>query len=608
MAKAKAEKKERRLSTPGVFILYILAAFIGVIGFRLIFPAEAAPLRLFSLSWRFIQGILNYISLFPALAISALVLPLGLKLNSNEPLNSFSQHFSEFFNGPIITAICATVLYGALCFAVNPIVRDREADMRFKGELFRESEQKAGDFARNGQWIEADQMISVCERIWPNSPEVESLRQDIAIAVDEYRIDQADALAEELYHLPHTVDAPSTGGGVRREPVDAAEALKMADTAMQEERYYDAHWLATLGGRLARPGSVELGTAAQLSSRAWNAIASQEPDAREREGYDRYHLKRTGYEAVVSKDWIRAYYIFKQLIALTPGDPDAVNFLGESVQGITETAFFTDELEMTLGEIVTGAMFSIPGEAAAPARNANAAPIGGRIVLRVDSLSAYSDVAYGTGIELLAFDRDGQLLYKMEAPYGKFIPMTLGDEPRVVILMYALDRENEQLWWKPVWEGSAHSEIGDTQIMLNLGYEDFALLSRIQRGTDNVLLGDLFAIEKIAASYGYIPQVFQVAIFDQIAEPVIFLPLTIFGLILGWRYRAHKRPRYIAVPMMLILPLVFNVLIHLCRNLINTLGIWLTISLGFSTALIICIVGAVILFVFALILLAAQHA
>jgi hypothetical protein len=63
-----------------------------------------------------------------------------------------------------------------------------------------------------------------------------------------------------------------------------------------------------------------------------------------------------------------------------------------------------------------------------------------------------------------------------------------------------------------------------------------------------------------------------------------------------------------AFPMMIILPLVFNVLIHVCRSLINTLGIWMAISLGFSMALIICIVGAVILFIFALIVLAAQHA
>jgi hypothetical protein len=52
---------------------------------------------------------------------------------------------------------------------------------------------------------------------------------------------------------------------------------------------------------------------------------------------------------------------------------------------------------------------------------------------------------------------------------------------------------------------------------------------------------------------------------------------------------------------------VFNGLICLYRNVLNTLGIWAVISLGFSTALVICLAGLAVLFIISLIVLAAQR-
>ncbi|MDR3248361.1 MAG: hypothetical protein LBT39_06205, partial [Treponema sp.] len=123
-------------SPVGIFIGYILAAVVAVLGFRFLLPGEGPPLPIFSLSWRITQGVLAYIDLFPALAMTALIIPFGMKRDRQDQFAGFSPYFLEAIKRPIISAICAVALYGVLCFLVYPLAWDREAEMRFKGQLF----------------------------------------------------------------------------------------------------------------------------------------------------------------------------------------------------------------------------------------------------------------------------------------------------------------------------------------------------------------------------------------------------------------------------------------------------------------------------------------
>jgi hypothetical protein len=59
--------------------------------------------------------------------------------------------------------------------------------------------------------------------------------------------------------------------------------------------------------------------------------------------------------------------------------------------------------------------------------------------------------------------------------------------------------------------------------------------------------------------------------------------------------------------MLIILPLVFNWIVHVIRSLTSTLGLWLLLSLGFTAAAAAFVVGILFLFVIALIVLAAQY-
>jgi hypothetical protein len=579
----------------GIFIAYMMIAFVVILAFRFIFPGETAPLENFFLPWRLTRGMVDFIGLFPALVMSALVIPFGFKIDDGADFGRFSPLFILKIQGSILTAIIASACYGLLSFAALPVAQEAQSNMRQKGELFKMARQRAELHAAQNEWQEAYRFFNICENIWFLSPPMERLRlrlgaENVGVAAGR----RSPAGVRDL--SAGTGDATAQ----RRAVQDAREALDLARTALAEERYYDAHWLATLASRLTPSGSMEAQEAVRAASLAWNAVSSLEPGIRETRSYGIFHLKRQGYEAMVANEWIRAYYIFRELSEQTPEDPDVAKFLALSQQGAAGVAFFVDELEGNIGQNLINPVFSIPLVPSARIP-------GGRVVMRSESLLIYPDYSYAIGLELLAFDGNNTPLYEAQARYAKLVPMTVQGKTRLVILLQALDRYDETVRWEPVWDGPSPPGPEDAPIALGSTYEDFLRLSQARRSVDSLLLGDLLAMGRDFGNYGYIPQVFQAEIIRRISAPMTLLPLSILAIIIGWRFRAQTKPRFLGFPMLALIPLVLNGGIQLVRGAFSILGLGLLLYLGFSPAIGIIIGGSLVFFILMLISLAAQH-
>ncbi|MCL2479792.1 MAG: hypothetical protein FWF22_09835, partial [Treponema sp.] len=438
------------------------------------------------------------------------------------------------------------------------------------------------------------QFLDICERIWPDAPGIAGLVTETSIRLDE---------------MGGAQETPVKGAPVTRQditspsPLSASESLAMAETAMKEERYFDAHWLATLAGDLAAAGSAESAAAARLASQAWNAVSSLEPTSRQTEAYRIYYLRRDAYRALISNEWIQAYYLFQQLLSEVPGDPDGIYFLGLSEQGLVRTAFFIDEIEVL--ESPAGALFSVP-------YIADAIPAGSRLVIRFGSLSLYPDVAYGIGLEILAFDQSGKQLWRIDAPYAKIVPLANStgngnSGPRISILMHALDRQDSSHSWSAATVSFAAAAPSNTQLFLNIDWDDFVLLSKINRGYGNLNPAQLLAASGLGAGFGYLPQIFQAGLISRFAGPMLFLPLLVLVLAAGWRLRARQRPRYMWLPMLGILPVVFNGVFQVFIQLTDSTADWTVLLLGFPLAVVVFSAAFLILFILSLIILSAQH-
>ncbi len=595
-------KKEGSYSVFIISSVFILVSMVLVVLYKVVFPGEKAPLSLFSASWGLTRGFIDFILLFPALAFSGLVLPFGLQKSPGDQFSGFSSKFLEIIRGHILFAIIAAVIYGLLSLVALPLLMDSRSNMKYEGKLFVDSQDAAQKAIDGKDWNKAARYMAICENIWPNSPRTEFLRDRISLGLNEME------MAELAETRRESAADPWAELGIPPEyaPLDAARALAMAEKAFNEERYYDAHWLATLAGRLTREGSAEKKSIEIFAARAWNKIASLEPSSREMQEFSRFHRKQDGYNAMVSGDWIRAYYIFQDLMKETPNDQELQIFFAMTKEGVEKIAFFQDEMNTDIGELQIGAIFSLPALK-------TGAPPPGRIVIRMNTLSTFSDFSYTTGIEIIAFNSSGNLAYRMEAPYGKIIPLNIDIDDgaagrsirQSVLLMNVLDRNDKNSEWKPVWSGPERTN--NTQIIMDVSYDDFLLLSNARRGLDGLSVQNLFQGISRLGSYGYIPEIFEAEILDRFAEPIVFLPMAILAIIIGWRFRAIKRTRYMIIPMIGILPVVFNGVVAFYRSVAHTIGVSLILNMSFMAAMTAFFAINFIFFILVLIILAGQH-
>jgi hypothetical protein len=174
-----------------------------------------------------------------------------------------------------------------------------------------------------------------------------------------------------------------------------------------------------------------------------------------------------------------------------------------------------------------------------------------------------------------------------------------------VLLMNVLDRNDETAGWQPSWSGPLPQQ--STQMMLDVSYEDFILLSDAERGLAGLSVQNLFLGIDRLSSYGYIPEIFEAEILNRFTEPLSFLPAAILIIIIGWRFRAIKRPRYIMIPMIAVLPVVFNGLTAFYRNISHMIGTTLILNMSFTGALLVFLGMSFVFFVIVLIILAGQH-
>ena len=573
-----------------VFIIYVLVSALLIMVFRFIFPGSPSPLEIYSRNWRLLQGALELFNLFPALAFSALVIPFGF-VSSEDNYKSFSDMFFKRLLVSVITAICAAVVYGVVFFLALPLAKNYEENLRFSGELYELAKKNANDRRYAGEWQDASQFLAICDNIWFNSPELAALREEIKINLDRIQSEESQERSRARSTLTRNWRNADVSTFENQQPADVTQAISMAAAAFREQRYFDAHWLAIVAGRLAESGSPEEANAARLASEAWNMISSQAPGVMEVRLYELYNLKLSGYQAMSTGDWIRAFYIFQELLSLTPDDPDTANFLAASERGAVEYAFFLDEMELSLGEILTGAVFSLPAG-------------NGRAVLRFLSLTSSADAAYVMGFEYMDFDADSRPRTSVSARYAKLLPFTLNEKPHVLILTHVLDRLNKDNSYEGEWLVGAKTAGG---ILLEISFEDFLLLTDVRRGLPNFQIDELFTASNKLNNLGYVSQIFQAEILNRLGSALFFLPMAIFIIVLGWRFRTKSRPRYLFVLLLPVLPVVFNGFVFIYRSVLNTLGIWLVLSLGFATALIVFIAALAVSLFISLVVLAAQH-
>jgi hypothetical protein len=225
-------------------------------------------------------------------------------------------------------------------------------------------------------------------------------------------------------------------------------------------------------------------------------------------------------------------------------------------------------------------------------------------------ISLFKDMAYGKNAELALFDQENHLIATIKSKFCRLSPQKTDTGEQVLVMTRSIDEEtNEQFDPVITWYGSNEKErelFNNMQFLLDINYRDFILLANLRHGIDSILLDDLFIAGKKFGAYGYITQVFQAEIIYRLFSLIVFLPAAVIIIVLGWRFRAKNKPLFMGIPMLFILPLVFQGIIRLYQSLLNTLSIWSVTSFGFTISMTLFSIGTVFLFFLSLLIAAFQ--
>jgi hypothetical protein len=368
--------------------------------------------------------------------------------------------------------------------------------------------------------------------------------------------------------------------------------------------------MANLANRIAKPGSPEAAQALLLASEAWNSVAALEPNRQKKDEYATYRRKREGYAAIISEDWIKAYYIYKELSGRYPTDPDIEKFLDLSKEGMAGIVFFLDEVNTATGHVETELIVSLPR------KSAEGRSIG-RGVLKVQSITMLPDASYAVGISYLGMDIAGEEIFRVEAPYGKLVPYlhsrfdpeqeTEGQEQKTLVRLTAMDKDRQSLQWEASWTGKKPFPAEQSQLMLDIPYEDLRLVSQARHGVRALSMIELAEAERRLENYGYAAEVFRAELIRRIANPFAFLSLCVFAITFGWRLRAKKSAGLVGIIMVAVLPLVFSALMQAMFVAGDTMNTWLVLSIPFAPAAMIFLGAQLVLFLGSLVFLAGQR-
>jgi len=653
-------------------VVYAALALILIVLFRLIFPGfpingDVLPVFLFKA--KLLRGLSNYINLFPALVMSALVLYFALNPHEVEEGVRFSTKFFESMKVPIITCVGAAVFY-TICFLLfRPAIVENSIRYQNESRVYRESLANVKKYYLESNWALASYFGNICSTIWRDDPAPLFLGRSgrlkdmlPLINAEAYRIRSggrvvpsenaaaADAgsggvatggggvasgtasagdagsggaggvasgtaaaggaasggAAANQRALPPSSYSVSSGYGISpgagaatlqyKGPLDATQALKLADELFGMKNYYDAAYLGNLAASLAPPGSVENARGRRMMARAWEEISQQSPSPEEEEAYSIYKRKKEGYEASLTNDWIGAYYIFKKLVQDYPQDKDSKNLFLLSEEHLKQISFFLDEMKMMFDTAQTDALFSMP-----------AADYSGRMIIRIGALTNFNEFSLGRNLEVLAFNNEEKPVFKMTAPFIKIIPEEINGRWQTVILLKAIDRNNPGVEVNPEWTYFDNVDHSGSELVLPYSYEDFLLAERAKFSVEDFIMNDLFAAARTLGDAGFAPAVFYVEIVRQIYFPLSSLFLFVLALIIGWKFRATSKVS-VSIPIMLIvMPIIFSVFVSLVRLILNFINIWSVLSFGFAGACVIAVAFPLVLFVFSLFLLAAQR-
>ena len=602
-------------------IIGILSVFIAIglvvsliAGFTSDIPSEVPEASVFL--YKLMTSLQNFGRYIPGVTITGFVVSCSVHFgrNAEGSTDRFSKAMMDRFKTVMIISISIAFFLTACTEVLVLLTANKKASIINRPKIVNDYINVGNKLFDNGYYERAMNYADAALKLSPNEKKALNLRDRADVEINRARTSN---LRFKLYESVEEAEK------VDRVVIDAAQINEVyqlylkAQEAFEKKEWFNAHYYSELGIKLATPKDPNLEELKKMSTAAWNNLTEYHNLAKT-EGQLIFERKYEGYLALVQKDDLKAYYIFRELYQSSremQSDPDVVFYLEIAENRINERSFFVDEtFELKSFESANDVYFSYEYAD------------GSRDIVYFKGMttvaSTGNSIQYLRALTVISISRAGEIFRTMTVPYAKVLPVSvktltpttkqlMGIDDSIdcvpYIMLKSVGRDSPDIHHEPLYTyQNGETATTPEYMLLSIPYDDFLLLEKSTSTPESMPLPSLLKLVRMAAKYGFCTEVYGQALMNRLYYPLWILVLFVLLACFGWNNRIGATQyfkfswAFAFIPFILISMLLYKMITFLFRLINYVLLGGLGISGGMITGLVLYVlmlISASVLFV-----------
>ena len=592
-------------------IFGILSIFIGlglivsfVTGFMGEIPAAVPSSSVFV--YKLMTGLQNFGKYIPGVAITGFAVSCSVHFgrNSEGSTERFSKAMMDRFKIVMIVSLSIAFFLTVCSEVLGLLTANKKTSIINRPKIINDYINVGNKLFDNGYYERAMNYADAALKLSPNEKNAINLRDRADVEINRartsnirFKLYESVEEAEKVDHV--VIDAQQIN--------EVYQLTLKAREAFDKKEWFNAHYYSELGIKLATAKDPNLEELKKMSTAAWNNL-SEYHDLAKNEGQLIFEKKYQGYLALVEKDDLKAYYIFRELYQSSremQSDPDVVFYLQIAENRINERSFFVDEtFELKSFESANDIYFAYEFAD------------GSRDIVYFKGMttvaSTGNSIQYLRALTIVSVSRAGEVFRTMTVPYAKVLPVSvktltpttkqlMGIDDNIdcvpYIMLKSVGRDSPDIHNEPLYTyQNGETATTPEYLLLSIPYDDFLLLEKSTATPETMPLPSLIKLVRMAVNYGFCSEVYGQALMNRIFYPLWILIIFILLAIFGWNNRIDPNKyfkfswAFAFIPFIMVSMLFYKMIMFLFRLINYVLLGGLGISGGIGAGLILYVV------------------
>ncbi|MBC6714323.1 hypothetical protein [Treponema sp. Marseille-Q3903] len=530
------------------FFLVLGVIFCISIGFVKGIPISVPTKSAFV--YKLFTGLEYFLIYIPVITITGFVVSCAVYFGRNPEgsTSRFSKAMVERYKSVMISSIVIVFVLSISTEVLGVFIGQKKQNIINRPKLINEYIKVGNNLFDNGYYERAMLYGDAALKLDPNSVEASSLKDKADVELTRAKNSNIRIKLYESVEEAEKVDRVRIEPGQLKE---VYEYYQKSKEAFDKKQWFNAHYFAELGIKLASPKDPNFEELKKLSTAAWNNLTEYHNLEKTRD-QKLFDMKYKGYLALVEKNDLKAYYIFRELYQSSrefQSDPDVVFYLKIAENRINERFFFIDEtLELESFENANDVHFVCNYKD------------GSRDIIYFKGMTAVEgtgdSIQYLRSLTIESINRNGELFRTMNVPYAKVLPVSVNtltpntkqlmgiDEKikKVPYLMFkSVERDKPGKTIEPQYiYANGETSSNPDYMLLSISYDDLLMLEHNSGNPQNMQLLTLINAAFKADSHGFCGQIYSHIMMNRLFYPFWILILFVLLASLAWNNRIEQ--------------------------------------------------------------------